>query len=281
MRVLHDRECNFDLELLHEEMLNIALLFDSFCEEHGLNYMVCGGSLLGAVRHKGFIPWDDDFDVAMPRTDFLKFLDLWRDSDSYALIKIGDPGYYKQVPAKIFLKGTRVSEINEENNGMQEFNPYGIFLDIFVLDEYPDNFIGHVINKYVGKLMLAKVMSNFHQKNRPLLVRTCIKLFRIIPVSVLNWVVRTSLHYITKSYKGECNTFIGYGAEIPIADLTLAPNHIFPLKRKCKINGHYFFGPSAPDEYLSHRFGDYWKLPPLNERKRHILRIKYETDQSE
>ena len=66
-----------ELREIQKSMLDIAVYFDEFCREHDLQYVICGGSLLGAVRHKNFIPWDDDFDVAMPRDDFNKWLQIW------------------------------------------------------------------------------------------------------------------------------------------------------------------------------------------------------------
>ena len=66
------------LEEIRRIELNILIEFDHFCNEHGLKYVLDGGTLIGAIRHKGFIPWDDDIDVVMPFPDFLKFVELYR-----------------------------------------------------------------------------------------------------------------------------------------------------------------------------------------------------------
>ena len=65
-----------DIDTIHNLQLKLLCFFDKVCKENNLNYFLAGGTLLGAVRHKGFIPWDDDIDVAMPRKDYEKFIDI-------------------------------------------------------------------------------------------------------------------------------------------------------------------------------------------------------------
>ena len=74
------------LESLHEREIDILKYIDIFCSENNINYFLIGGSLLGAVRHKGFIPWDDDIDLGMLREDYDKFVSLWQDSSEYILL---------------------------------------------------------------------------------------------------------------------------------------------------------------------------------------------------
>lgn len=65
--------------------LKMALFFDEFCQKHGLTYFLCGGCCIGAIRHKGFIPWDDDVDVFMPRSDYEKLKAIWQDTEEYSI----------------------------------------------------------------------------------------------------------------------------------------------------------------------------------------------------
>ena len=65
------------MNILQEKMLEILLVFDAFCKENDLKYYLCGGCLIGAIRHHGFIPWDDDVDVFMPREDYERLAHLW------------------------------------------------------------------------------------------------------------------------------------------------------------------------------------------------------------
>ena len=81
-------EQNIDLKALQAKCLEITLVFKEFCERHGLLFYLCGGGCIGALRHKGFIPWDDDIDVFMPRDDYEKMCRLWveeMDQNKYRL----------------------------------------------------------------------------------------------------------------------------------------------------------------------------------------------------
>ena len=91
------------LQLTQLEMLKYV---DSFCKANGINYSIAYGTLLGAVRHKGFIPWDDDLDICMPRDDYNKFIELWKDTDTYLLQNHNTDNDFSQSFTKIRKKNT-------------------------------------------------------------------------------------------------------------------------------------------------------------------------------
>lgn len=265
-----------ELREIQKSMLDIAVYFDEFCRDHDLQYVICGGSLLGAVRHKNFIPWDDDFDVAMPRDDFNKCLQIWKDTKTFSMIKVGDCNYYKpSTPAKIFLRGTRVAEINEKENGMPEFCPYGVFLDIFPLDEYPDTFFGNLSNKFVGKLILAKSLSNYHLRKKSFPKRLCIKVFKYVPKIFFTYLQEIAFKYIDSKRSKASKSFIGYGVETPFSNLKIEPSAIWPAKRDYSIDNVIFYGPNSYEKYLMCRYGDYMMLPKKSHRMQHIVGVKY------
>lgn len=264
-----------DLKDIQTEMLAIGIFLDKFCRQHDIKYTVCSGTLLGAVRHQGFIPWDDDFDIAMPRSEFEKFLSEWVDNDKFSLIQAGDEGYLKLgTPAKVYLKTTRVAEINEKENGLPEFNPYGIFVDIFPLDLYPRSTIGYIMNRYFGKILLAKTLSHFPLKAKPFKKRLSIKCLRLIPTFFITTLIKQSKSYLRKYANCASDAvFVGYGVETPFGNMVMDIDDIFPFRDNCKIEGESFMGPNIPEAYLSHRFGNYMELPPPNERQQHISRV--------
>ncbi|PQJ66269.1 LicD family protein [Photobacterium angustum] len=269
-----------ELENLQKKIITIASTIDSFCKDNDINYMLCGGTLLGSARHEGFIPWDDDFDIAMPREDFEKFLRCWKDTNDLSIITTNDQQYYKiATPAKIFDVNTRVQEVGEVSNGMPEFNPYGIFIDIFPLDLYPNNFFGKLMNKYWGKVLLAKQQSKFPMYERPPYFRLMLFFMKLFPQVALNKINNKLISIIKNS---KCDSkFIGYGVDTPYDDLITGPENILPFQRDCLFDGHYFSGPNKKEVYLETRYGDYMELPPLESRFQHIekvMEINYKND---
>ncbi len=257
-------------------MLSIAVHFDDLCRQHNLSYVICGGSLLGAVRHEGFIPWDDDFDVLMPRRDFNKFISIWEDSETLSTIKVGDDGYYKVgTPLKVFNKFTRVSEINELENGMPEFNEYGIFLDVFPADFYPDTIFWKIINRYFGKLIVTKEMSRFPMRKKSLIQRFIYKSTFLLPKSLIYKLKEKLILSLCNNDFEPSELKVGYGLETPFNNLWLNIDCVFPAQKKFKINGNFFYGPNKPNEYLEARYGDFTVLPPINMRYQHIVDVKY------
>ncbi|BDH45246.1 phosphorylcholine transferase LicD [Salmonella enterica subsp. enterica serovar Choleraesuis] len=259
------------LDFIQHEMLRIALSFHHFCEENNLKYAICGGTLLGAVRHKNFIPWDDDFDVFMPRGDFERFLEIWKDHNDIELKKNGDSDYYKiATPAKLHNPKTKVIELNEIENGVSDsFLNHGIFIDVFPIDFYPDNKIGAMLNNYIGKINIKKSLSRFPMHTLSWRHRKVISIFKYIPQYVIDKIVDVGLNQVRENSLGK----IGYGVESAITNLWVDADVIFPFKKVKCIAGHEFYMPAQPEAYLAHRFGDFMTLPPKDKQFSHICKL--------
>lgn len=122
------------LQKLHAEILRIMDEIHRVCTKNGLTYYLVGGTLLGAVRHQGFIPWDDDLDIAMPRADFDRFIHIAEKelgSEFYLNWITTNPKYWLFFP-KICLRNTTFDE-----GVIKKDIPMGIFIDIFPLDLSP------------------------------------------------------------------------------------------------------------------------------------------------
>src|SRR5690554_3813058 len=122
-------------------MLEILVEFDRFCEEHGLTYYLSGGTLLGAVRHKGFIPWDDDIDVNMPRSDCEKLMELsgGRIGDFELIPANSSPNYFA-YHWKLYSESILIAKRKAGGIGNKV---YLIFLDIFPIEGLPDTEAGN------------------------------------------------------------------------------------------------------------------------------------------
>ena len=130
-----------ELARLKRCYVSIMADFIAVCDKYNLNYILAYGTCLGSVRHKGFIPWDDDVDLAMPRKDYLRFLELADEElgEKYVIKSIskGDKVDYPTI--HMYLKGSKYGGLEDVDKKLEEVN--SIFIDIFPYDNVPDNFI--------------------------------------------------------------------------------------------------------------------------------------------
>ena len=132
-----DTSDDWGLKKLQNVILNIAYDFDMFCEKHMISYRLMGGSALGAVRHQGFIPWDDDLDVFMTPDEYEKFRLLFNnkgDKNKYYLQELGASN------GKVITAKLRLNNSYYEENILKGWNiHHGIYIDIFILHNCPNN----------------------------------------------------------------------------------------------------------------------------------------------
>lgn len=166
-------------ELRKIQLLQLEILkeVDRICRKHDIKYTLCGGSLLGAIRHKGFIPWDDDIDISMLRGEYKKFLKICKqelDSDKYFVQTVDTDPEYRWIYGKIILNGTTYVRAGQES--IKSHN--GIFIDIFPRDGKFDNFIiGGIQSRcayLLRKIMYSPVGAEHSENERAR------KIFRIL-----------------------------------------------------------------------------------------------------
>lgn len=114
--------------------LDILSYIDDFCKKNNIEYFINYGTLIGAVRHKGFIPWDDDIDISMTRENYDKFIEYYKnDKSKYKLLALETNKHYFNNFAKIVDSTTRI-----DNTRIYKSYPSGIFIDIFPMDSFAD-----------------------------------------------------------------------------------------------------------------------------------------------
>lgn len=253
-------------------MLRMLRIIDDICKKHGLSYWLCSGTLLGAVRHKGFIPWDDDLDICMPREDYEQFLIFAGNEfpeDMFLQTRETDPLYdYLPLPCKVRDKKSLIIAKGQENKKYC----MGIFIDIFPFDKY------HLDRFSFGKERCVKNVFYFLCKGVDCELSKDKALINRI-VYYFNPLFRTIIkHYLKKiqpmikknSLLGE-NCHLGHGFDTPWRRF-FNYDDIYPL-REIEFEGCKVMMPQNPKAYLIELYGEsYMQLPPEDKRvNRHAV----------
>ena len=249
---------------LKEIELNILLEIDQFCRRHGLRYYLSSGTLLGAIRHKGFIPWDDDADVMMPRPDFDRFMNLYQ-SDKYIMNYPGKRGYFQSI-GKLAHTGTILIQklpLADE--------PIGVHVDILPLDGEPDDDVEFKKHLYALKLLHRRSLHLRRLRFFPITfeyIKTCFQKIREFRKTMFMSFPRVyrKIDKIVHRYDYECSKYVGY---ITMSRYGAKQRHcrqLFDDSISVEFEGHDFLAPAGYDEYLRNLFGDYMQLPPEDKR---------------
>lgn len=238
--------------------------FDQFCKKNNLIYFLCGGNCIGALRHQGFIEWDDDVDVFMPREDYERFKEIWRDTDEYLIQKntIDSPNYNSATTIShrnsTFIKTTICDRDVAQ----------GVAMDIFPLDNAPQG-ISRKIQKFWANLYIIYSVQRAPQNHGVL-----VKLFGNI---VLSLAPTKKMRYkfakfcekkMTKYNKNETEfiTELCAGPKYMTIDY---PKEVFKEQLYVKFEDTELPIPLGYDIYLSMAFGNYMELPPVDKRINH------------
>lgn len=244
-------------ELTQEEVkkiqLDILQKVHNFCVSRGLRYSLGGGTLLGAVRHKGYIPWDDDVDIMLPRPDYLIFMNDFKDLDEDLTVQDyhTDKHYYYPF-GKIYHNKTRYVQYGYKG---------GVYIDVFPIDglpgeeEFPEHLKKH--SKLVGVLWQStKTFIYKENKIVPFLKYIFNKLRNPSRKKIIE-----NLDSFYNEYPFEISKFAGaltgaYGLKEHM------PKSIFESYSLLPFENHLFYCISNYDSYLRKHYGNYMELPP-------------------
>lgn len=270
MRVL--KEILFTSERLRElQLIQLECLLevDRICRRHGIDYSIDGGTLLGAVRHKGFIPWDDDIDVIFTRDEYDRFFEICKselDTERFFLQEYRTDPHYRVGFPRLKRNDTVYIRAGQENLKQHS----GVQIDLFVLDNMPNGWLARRVNRgltFLFRKILWSYTGKVVSKGRS--ARAVYHVLNLIPARFAFWgfdalaklhnrkPAQLVRHYAMTYPTPEVN---GYG--IP-ADLLNEYTELEFEGQKLKAVAEY-------DRYLTLLYGDYMKLPPADKREPHI-----------
>lgn len=258
------------LKEIQKETLRLLLIFDQICKSIGVQYTLIWGSLIGAVRHKGFIPWDDDLDVLVKRDDFEKLMNYF-ENNNISPYKIASRkntnNYVYGIPrffnSNFIYKSTIPGEKKIE---------LGIFIDIYPLDNYGDSI--SVVNKVYKKMHKLKrnyyiYVGNFYAEKgiKKFLFILKHKYFKIRYGNTFFDKIEREQKKILSEYTSSKDKYVG----VAVWDANTRPyffdRRMFEDFTYLEFEHHYFPAPKMYDKILKETYGDYLQLPPVESRK--------------
>ena len=261
------------IQEIQSKLLEILLYFQKFCQENGLGFVLAGGTCLGAVRHKGFIPWDDDVDIGLRRPDYDKLIELSRKDDFL-------PPYLKLISYEqgtsqypfIKIIDTRYCM---EQGYVKEGAVTSIWVDILPTDGLPDN--NQEINRIYRKVGIYReiLMLNFAKIGEGKSKLKILLKPLVIPFAKMIGINRCNRHIdnLSRSTPYENANKVGCIMWGIYGEKECMNKKEFEQLVDVTFEGHTFKAPSCWDSYLSNLYGDYMKLPPKEKQVTHELKV--------
>jgi lipopolysaccharide cholinephosphotransferase len=248
---------------LKDTQLNLLKDFIIFCKKNKLRYYLVYGSALGAVRHHGFIPWDDDIDVGMPRNDYEKFIELWgvsRTNKQLFLQTSKTDPHFPLLYAKLRLNGSLFLESYFKHLAMH----HGIFIDIFPFDGVAENKFQRMYSRIMVRSLKRLIISKLEIRGKNLFFELLLFLIsRIIPMRVLSKMAKkiVTAHRYDESRKVSCL----------VEDQIPVDRSVFGVGKIGEFEEMSVVLPSNVEEYLTMMYGDYMSIPKVSERLCHAV----------
>ena len=258
------------LNQVKQLQLQILLEVAAFCDKNGIQYFLTAGTLIGALRHQGFIPWDDDIDLVMLRPDYERFIALFNNRSQVNHIQVVSPQneHYPYAYAKVMDTQT----VFIEDSSMAKKFPLGVNIDVFPLDFLTDDWKSacrwvHHVYRYntllaVKHISLDKPRAWYKQG----LIRLAQAFLKTIPTG---WLIKR-INILAQNYAAQPQSkYVGQIVLKAKGEREIVERAWFGSGVCVPFEGHVFTAPAGYDPYLKRLFGNYMQLPPKEQQISH------------
>ncbi len=267
----------YGIRHVQEQTFAILQYLDEVCRQLGLTYYLAYGTLLGAVRHQGFIPWDDDVDVWMQRQDYMKLLDYLRTSNPDARFVLNDGPYKPEGdrPAELQMRLLDLSGTLTRTYAGKSLDVHP-WIDIFALDSFPIGRKDNFLKKFKRNLFMYKIArcksfvvrqnSFFGKMNR--IVYTLHKKFKLFFFISEERCLKRVVRNLTKYKDLQSEEYFCYAAVyLPKPEKCFFSAEWFGIPKELVLEDGVFFAPCNSHEVLTRLYSSYMELPPESERR--------------
>ncbi len=257
------------------KILEIMKYIDSICVENGIEYYIMGGTALGAVRHGGFIPWDDDLDIFMTPSEYEKFKKVFEKKKSVDFVLQEwrtTPGYLEY--AKVRMNGTTfIEECYKDRKDMH----HGIYVDIMILHKVPENKFIQKLVYYESKFVTLYALSQRNWKPKSTFQSVILKVLKILPCRLM---AKIAYNHIYKY--DDMSSGFSYCYWITPAKFKngLFDKSFFEKAIRIPFEDTTLSAPEKIKEYLLYRYGDYMKLPSEESRRAAVHAFIFDADKN-
>lgn len=264
--IISDKQ--YEPETLHrlwEVQIEILDVIHDFCQKHQIKYSIAYGTLLGAVRHKGFIPWDDDIDIMMLREDYERFRTLWLENPPDGYVLVDDALYTEYHENFMKVRKRNTTFIQFESEYKTKELPLGIFVDIFALDRVAPEGLARKKQYFSG--LVNMLYTRGHASGKGGIFGIVEKTLLALPQKKKARLKTKSQHSIQKWNSNSDNQLVSF---CTFSDASVYfPSNMMEQVVKLPFCNKEFFAVKDYDHVLKLYFGDYMQLPPEDQRASH------------
>ena len=261
------------VDKIHEYEFEMLCKFDDVCRAHNITYFIDGGTLIGAVRHKDFVPWDDDIDIYIKRKDYEKLLQYRDELEPYFIhVPNPDDTSFWDFTDRLMDKRIKFKKDDKEARFYNHIHCQYLFFDLFIMDNMPNGWFSRKKHIFILKLLYVFATSRrYKMKYLPpknpinkLAVTILCRIGMYIPLQkIFKWYNKEAQKYNKDKL---CTSYLLSNASAFFISRCVYKKEWYRTKTELPIRGRNFYVPGKYDETLRNYYGDYMQLPPEEER---------------